>query len=449
MDGAVDSAAMTFFDGAGPNGADLVLGGYHWPKGVQGMDRHTGEVFWAGNPQGGEGIGTYTPVFSNDGSTIYVVNDATESPDLPAGHPLMAFSAETGPSTFWHNGGDPNNARVNVGSVIVAPDGRIFGQCWGYWPVGEMDSGTSIAQTWVAATESPAVLSTLALDVTSGLRVVSTNGYGQIKSYDGTTGQERWAVETYGFMQSAPTVDPANGHIYVAGGADDVIIMGLDRNGQSLWGTPYKQVFDYQYGVNNAQRALGGGALSFDGQTYYFQTVSLEGDGRLYAINTADGSLKWSFETHSQGCRFLRLVAHRHPRRRGDRREQRRRYVLRDPRRGEPGCADRFPDGRLGRLGAGQRDAVSRWIAVSAAAHRPSRRRRRRTAADLPSGEPVHRHRRDGRRNACRCTRRLDNGRSRRIMPCRSSGNRFPFRRTTSATTRSIAARHRSLPSPG
>ncbi len=281
-----------------------MLGGYHWPKGVQGMDRHTGEVFWAGNPQGGEGIGTYTPVFSNDGSTIYVVNDATESPDLPAGHPLMAFSAETGPSTFWHNGGDPNNARVNVGSVIVAPDGRIFGQCWGYWPVGEMDSGTSITQTWVAATESPAVLSTLALDATSDLRVVSTNGYGQIKSYDGTTGQERWAVETYGFMQSAPTVDPANGHIYVAGGADDVIIMGLDRNGQSLWGTPYKQVFDYQYGVNNAQRALGGGALSFDGQTYYFQTVSFEGDGRLYAINTADGSLKWSFETHSQGADF-------------------------------------------------------------------------------------------------------------------------------------------------
>jgi DNA helicase-2/ATP-dependent DNA helicase PcrA len=35
---------------------------------------------------------------------------------------------------------------------------------------------------------------------------------------------------------------------------------------------------------------LSAGCLSFDGATYYFQTVAAEGDGQLYAINTADGT---------------------------------------------------------------------------------------------------------------------------------------------------------------
>ena len=80
IDGNLSSTSMSFFDEAGPNGADIVVGGYHWPKGVQGMDRHTGEVFHRGNPDGGETIGVNTPAFSNDGSVIYVTNDATFPP---------------------------------------------------------------------------------------------------------------------------------------------------------------------------------------------------------------------------------------------------------------------------------------------------------------------------------------------------------------------------------
>src|SRR5215471_13496138 len=45
-DGALGGAGMMFFDGVGPGGADLVTGSYHWPKGIQGMDRHTGKFFW-------------------------------------------------------------------------------------------------------------------------------------------------------------------------------------------------------------------------------------------------------------------------------------------------------------------------------------------------------------------------------------------------------------------
>ncbi len=49
-DGNLTSTCLVFYDGAGPSGTDIVVGGYHWPKGVQAMDRHTGRLFWAGNP---------------------------------------------------------------------------------------------------------------------------------------------------------------------------------------------------------------------------------------------------------------------------------------------------------------------------------------------------------------------------------------------------------------
>ncbi len=57
-EGNFDSGSMSFFDGAGPEADDIVVGSYHWPKGVQGMDRHTGKFFWNGLPSGGESIGT-------------------------------------------------------------------------------------------------------------------------------------------------------------------------------------------------------------------------------------------------------------------------------------------------------------------------------------------------------------------------------------------------------
>jgi hypothetical protein len=33
---------MVFLNGVGPGGRSVVVGRYHWPKGVQGMDRHMG-----------------------------------------------------------------------------------------------------------------------------------------------------------------------------------------------------------------------------------------------------------------------------------------------------------------------------------------------------------------------------------------------------------------------
>ena len=294
-DGTVSSTSMAFFDGAGPNGADIVVGGYHWPKGVQGMDRHTGEVFWFGNPDGGESIGVNTPAFSNDGSVIYVTNDATP-------HPLMAFSTVTGPNVYWHNGDDANPQLVGNFSPKVAPDGRIFVQLWNDRPYAATDLGDRLTTTWSASTSLASALTDPALYAdAAGLRVISAGRSGLINSYDGTSGAEIWSVSAGYFTDADVTADPATGNIYVPMGDGDIAVAGLDKNGNSLWTSPALQVFDWVDGVNNRQRAESGGALSHDGSTFYFQTESAEGDGRLYAINTVDGSLKWSFETHSEG----------------------------------------------------------------------------------------------------------------------------------------------------
>ena len=101
------------------------------------------------------------------------------------------------------------------------------------------------------------------------------------------------------------TIDPANGNIYLPVGTGSIWVAGLDRNGDPLWfGYPTSLVYDYFPGYNNRQHAVGEGCLSHDGATYYFETVSQQGDGALYAINTADGSVKWQFATASTGWEF-------------------------------------------------------------------------------------------------------------------------------------------------
>src|ERR1035441_5315572 len=142
-DGGLNTSTMLFYDGVGPNGASLVVGGYHWPKGVQGMDRQTGKFFWAGNPDGGESIGANSAAFSPDGLTVYISNDNTP-------HPQMAFSAAFGPDVYWHNGADANATLLGAWSPKVAPDGRIFSHGWCSEIGALTDDGLALRQTWFA-----------------------------------------------------------------------------------------------------------------------------------------------------------------------------------------------------------------------------------------------------------------------------------------------------------
>jgi outer membrane protein assembly factor BamB len=296
----LSSTSMSFFDNAGPEGADIVVGTYHWPKGIQGMDRHTGARFWNGNPAGGETIGTITPAFSKDGAVIYVSNDATGTP----AHPLMAFLTVDGPSVYWDNGADTEPGELSVFSPTIAPGGRIFMHRFGDRPYGGSDNGSAITRTWGASTSLNEGANDPALyQDGGGLQVVVGGQNGQIRAFNGNASEnnELWALTVPGSVQASATIDPANGNIYVGAGDSDIYVVGLDKDGNALWENPALLVFDYIDGVNNPQRAHSTGCLSHDGATYYFQTISEQGDGRLYAVNTADGSLKWIYDTHSQG----------------------------------------------------------------------------------------------------------------------------------------------------
>ena len=304
QEGGFGAATMVFYDGAGPGGADLVVGAYHWPKGVQGMDRHDGRLYWTGNPGGGETIATRSPAFSNDGSALYVINDATESGEYPEGHPLMAFSAAEGPAVFRHNGAMEHAWHFTEGSPTIDPAGRVFMHQWDHDVYAAWDDGQALSEVWASQTSLDCGLSGPSLYEEAGqLRVViGAGGYAEVVALDGTTGEALWRTPVDGPVDATPTIDPADGRIYATAQRDgDVFVVGLDKDGQALWGSPSLLVYDYQEGMNNPQTSVSCGCLSHDGATYYFQTESEQADGSLYAVRTADGTVKWSVMTGSAG----------------------------------------------------------------------------------------------------------------------------------------------------
>lgn len=301
--GALSSSTMSYFDGAGPSGADIIVSGYHWPKGVQGMDRHTGEKFWYGNTSGGESIGVITPAFSPNGQTIYVTNDSTVGPT-----PLMAFKSAIGPSGYWPSGAVPSPLLTGSFSPTIAPDGRIFLPEWNQRPHAAADSGTALTEVWSADKSFFEINSRPALYQDGAiLKVIAGGRSGLIKAFDGgiVGTNELWSVNAGVMIDVDPTVDPVNGHIYVSAGESSIYIIGLDASGNNLWSSSKLPVHTYAAGTNEAQRAQAAGCLSYDGATYYFQTNGSSGNGMLYAINTSDGSIKWTYNTGSKGWEMV------------------------------------------------------------------------------------------------------------------------------------------------
>ncbi|MBP7146541.1 MAG: hypothetical protein KBD01_03280 [Acidobacteria bacterium] len=294
-EGFFGASQMVFYDGSGPGGADIVLGTYHWPKGVMGLDRHTGAAFWSGLPDGGESIADRTPAFSGMGDVVYVSNDATD------GHPLMAFPTTDGPAAYWHNGSNPNPEHLGMVSPVVTDDGRIFMHDWISRPYAAWDAETELIEVWGAATHLEMGLSDVSVYEEGSYLVVATaRDSAGIKGFDGETGDELWTVDTPP-TDAAATIDPETGNIYVGAGFNSTWVVGLDQYGQPLWDETAKEVYSWVPGENAAHWSGSSGCLSWDGSTYYFQTASEYGEGLLYAINTADGSVKWTYATHSIG----------------------------------------------------------------------------------------------------------------------------------------------------
>lgn len=308
--GNLSATTMSFFDGAGPGGADIVVGTYHWPKGVQGMDRHDGSVFWYGNPAGGETIGRITPAFTSDGGTIFVVNDATESTSWPNGHPLMAFSTTAGPlAGYWHNGSSYDPYHMEMDSPTVGPYDQVFLHNWNGRPYGAADFGGYLDETWTSDFGDTMIHCDPTLyDYEGILLVVGAGRNGDLYAWD-DTGYLIWSAYVGVTMDATATIDPATGNIYLPAGDNSIYVVGSDILGNPLWtdtyGDPSYALRVYDHAGGNSQRAQAGGCLSADGATYYFQTNSNAGDGVLYAVNTADGSLKWTYPTGSTGWEMI------------------------------------------------------------------------------------------------------------------------------------------------
>lgn len=295
--GHLRASSMAFYDGA-YDGQDIVVGTYGWPKGAIGMDRHTGATFWFGNPGGGETISNVHPAFSNDGSVVYAMNDATAGP-------AKAWYTTGTPLANWDNSLDPVPGHMSQPSPVVGPDDVVYAHNWCGGIFGVQDNpGVALSEVFASATNTSNCYTTATLYQDGGtLKVIASGRAAWIKCWDAATGAELWATATGapGGTDGEVTVDPNNGNIYAPAGWNDIAVVGLDKNGNPLWDTKSKLLYDWIDGTNNPQRAQSTGCLSHDGETYYFQTVSQQGDGSLYAVNTADGSLKWSYNTGSEG----------------------------------------------------------------------------------------------------------------------------------------------------
>lgn len=297
--GQSEGSAMIFYDGVGPGGADIVCVGHSYSaRCIYAMDRHDGSFFWQGGPTAGSNIGKDTAAFSNDGSVFYMTTDVSTAR-------LYAWDTDTAAApVWWDNGADTEPRTLSMRCPVIAPDGRIFLHWWNNKVFGGEDTGTSISTTWEAAVDYKNCFSDGSLyEDGAQLRVVTTGRGSHIASFDGATGAELWFYKTWQNTDASPTIDPANGNIYVhVGLAGNTYIVGLDKDGNQLSGWADKMILIYQYisGTNSIHESNGPGCLSHDGQTYYFQTDSDNGDGLLYALNTADGTVKWTYETNAK-----------------------------------------------------------------------------------------------------------------------------------------------------
>jgi len=316
--------SMPFYDGVtiegvGP-GQNIVVGQYGWSwKSQMGMDRATGVEFWAGFHGGsGETIQGITTAFSNDGTEVYGTNDAMALGGVS--FYLIGWPTDKGPGDSrnmastddmefgWESDMLATPAHFQGRSPVVGPNGRIFLHQTGQSPhAATSQAGVGFTEVWGADTAQNMAGQDVALYEDGDVLIVVGTGTGNtIKAWDGNDAvsgsNELWATAVTKGTRASATIDPTNGNIYVGAGLDDTYVVGLDKAGNVLWDT---QLYDWQDGVNEKNHAISAGCLSHDGETYYFQTISTtDTSGKLYAINTADGSLKWSYATLSKNTLY-------------------------------------------------------------------------------------------------------------------------------------------------
>ncbi|HWK84969.1 MAG TPA: PQQ-binding-like beta-propeller repeat protein [Caldimonas sp.] len=167
------------------------------------------------------------------------------------------------------------------------------------------------AHSGVAASSAPRQFHRVKWSFATGQRIVSSPTWhdgaivfgsddGHVYSVDAATGRQRWMRRTDGPVSSTPAI--ADGRVYAV--SYDGRLYALDeRNGEVLWKfasegerrfearglhgmQPKAQTFPDAFDVYLSSPVVADGAVFFG-----------SGDGHLYAVDAASGSLRWKFRT--------------------------------------------------------------------------------------------------------------------------------------------------------
>ena len=238
------------------------------------------ETGWLGeNGQNDSGTG-FRVAISPDASRIYHID---------CGNQIRAYSTGSNPdgTPIWSVDGDAGERGIRY-LVKVGPDGRIYGHYNGTTALNPADGSV----IW-ESDENPedAFMPGAFYDTGSIIQYLVAGRTGIISAYDISSPSGPGPIWSYtdsegGF--SGPTVDPDTGDIYIFRTRR---VIKLNSSGELVWESD--SVGQGEYGRSY-------GALSRDGLTFYYQSGNGSNGGKLYAFNTSNGTIKWSYPTDAR-----------------------------------------------------------------------------------------------------------------------------------------------------
>ena len=209
------------------------------------------------------------------GNRIRAYNTATN----PNGTPLWSVDADTG-------------ARGIRSLVKVGPDNRIYGHYNGTTALNPSDGSVD----WESSgNPENAFMPGAFYDTGVYIQYVVAGSTNTIAAYDISSASGSGPVWTYVDSQngsSGPTIHPNTGDIYVF---RSTRVIKLTSSGGFVWASAP---------VGGGELGRSYGALSRDGQTFYYQTGSTGNNGKLYAFNTSNGSIKWAYSTNARASEW-------------------------------------------------------------------------------------------------------------------------------------------------
>ena len=286
------STNMNLGNGAPSVEGDAVYHNRGWGNNVFKLDANDGSTLWVsadsnmGHNRNTPCIGTGThsdrvyphygacvmAVDKSDGSTIW----RATSGDIPT------------PPPIWDNQGLP-----------VYSNGRFFTVNWGSWVSVVTDNGNDFTVDYQAQFFEVLRGPVSIFDTVEWGEVMvfgSRNAGGGFSAVTVPDGTQLWNITCGVHIDNAATVSSTNVCFFGGREGDFPVAIALDGyTGDLKWKT--------QIGTTNGHARRGAGALSFDQQTIYYNWMGDPGQpgGMLVALNTADGTVKWSYPTGLTG----------------------------------------------------------------------------------------------------------------------------------------------------